>query len=109
MVPLLLGVLWDDILSRQIVSDLPNDVHSAAIEIGKSLNGYIPADLHIPEFELIAGQYPADTALQGRILFFCSKTTTYQPVTPFTGCTLLADYAPVPAIYTWQPRFQTDL
>lgn len=64
MVPLLLGVLWDDILSRKTVTNLPDDVSSAAIEIGKSLNGYIPADLHIPEFELIAGQYPAGTALE---------------------------------------------
>jgi len=64
MVPLLLGVLWNDILSRQAVNDLPNDVRSAAIAIGRSLNGYIPADLHIPEFELVAGQYPADTALE---------------------------------------------
>jgi len=64
MVPLLLGVLWNDILSRQTVANLPDDVHSAAIEIGKYLNGYIPFDLHIPEFELVAGQYPADTALE---------------------------------------------
>ena len=64
MVPLLLGVLWDDILSHQTVSVLPDDVRSAAIQIGRSLNGYIPSDLHIPEFELVAAQYPADTALE---------------------------------------------
>jgi hypothetical protein len=63
MVPLLLAVLWDDILSHQPEFKLPSDVASAAVEIGKSLNGYIPSDLHIPEFELVAGQYPADTAL----------------------------------------------
>ena len=63
MVPLLLAVLWDDILSHQPVENLPSDVSSAAREIGKCLNGYIPSDLHIPEFELVAGQYPADTAL----------------------------------------------
>jgi len=64
MVPLLLSVLWDDILSHQPESHLPSDVSSAAIEIGKYLNGYAPSDLHIPEFELVSGQYPADTALQ---------------------------------------------
>ena len=64
MVPLLLGVLWEDILSRQFVASLPDDVSLAAAQIGKYLNGYVPSDLHIPEFELVAGQYPADTALQ---------------------------------------------
>jgi hypothetical protein len=65
MVPLLLAVLWDDILSRQPLTDLPTDVSTAAIEIGKALNGYLPSELMIPEFELVAGQYPAETALQG--------------------------------------------
>ena len=64
MVPLLLGVLWNDILSRQPIKNLPADISSAAIQIGKYLNGYAPSDLHIPEFELVSGQYPADTALQ---------------------------------------------
>ena len=64
MVPLLLGVLWDEILSHQTANSLPVDVFSAAIEIGKHLDGYRPLDLLIPEFELVSGQYPADTALQ---------------------------------------------
>ena len=64
MVPLLLGVLWDDILSHQAEPDLPADVTSAAVEIGRYLNGYRPSDLIIPEFELAPDQYPADTALQ---------------------------------------------
>ena len=64
MVPLLLGVLWNDILSRQPIKNLPADISSAAIQIGKYLNGYAPSDLHIPEFELVSGQYPADTALK---------------------------------------------
>ncbi len=64
MVPLLLGVLWNDILSHDAIADLPADVSSAAVEIGRHLNGYRPLDLIIPEFELVAGQYPADTALQ---------------------------------------------
>jgi hypothetical protein len=65
MVPLLLAVLWDDILSRQPLTELPADVSTAAIEIGKALNGYLPSELMIPEFELVSGQYPAETALQG--------------------------------------------
>jgi hypothetical protein len=65
MVPLLLAVLWDDILSRQALTDLAADVSTAAIEIGKALNGYLPAELVIPEFELVSGQYPVETALQG--------------------------------------------
>ena len=64
MVPLLLGVLWNDILSHQTRVNLPVSVSSAAVEIGLHLNGYRPSDLIIPEFELVAGQYPADTALK---------------------------------------------
>lgn len=64
MVPLLLAVLWEDILSRQPAANLPGEVATAAIEIGKHLNGYVPSDLLIPEFELVPGQCPADTALQ---------------------------------------------
>src|SRR3990172_3583121 len=40
MVPLLLGVLWDDILTCQPREDLPAEVSSAASEIGRYLNGY---------------------------------------------------------------------
>ena len=64
MVPLLLGVLWNDILSHYPTMRLPSEVSSAAIEMGNYLNGYVPSDLHIPEFDLVAGQYPADTALK---------------------------------------------
>jgi hypothetical protein len=63
MVPLLLATLWDDILSRHPLSNLPPDISSAAIHIGKYLDGYTTNDLHIPEFELVPGQYPAETAL----------------------------------------------
>jgi hypothetical protein len=51
-------------LSRKPVPGLPTDVSSAAIEIGKYLDGYLPKDLIIPEIELVAGQYPVETALQ---------------------------------------------
>lgn len=64
MVPLLLGALWEDILSRKVETDLPDDVSVAAVEIGRTLDGYRPTDLLIPEFDLVDRQYPADTALQ---------------------------------------------
>ncbi|NOT05386.1 MAG: hypothetical protein HOP27_12390 [Anaerolineales bacterium] len=64
MVPLLLGTLWNDVLSHRPDLNLPADLSSAAVEIGCNVNGYIPRELHIPEFKLIAGQYPAESALQ---------------------------------------------
>lgn len=64
MVPLLLGALWDDILSQQPKLTLPADLSSAAIEIGRNMNRYVPRELIIPKFELTAGQYPAEAALQ---------------------------------------------
>jgi len=64
MVPLLLGALWNDILSYPVDIPLPAEVTTAALAIAQRHNGYRPTDLNIPEFELVAGQYPADTALQ---------------------------------------------
>jgi len=63
MVPLLLAVLWNDILSHRPNLNLPTDLFSAAVEIGHNINGYKPRDLVVPEFELIAGKYPAESAL----------------------------------------------
>ena len=63
MVPLLLATLWNDILSHRPNLNLPADLYSAAVEIGRSVNGYMPRELVIPEFEYIAGQYPAEAAL----------------------------------------------
>ncbi len=34
------------------------------MEIGRNVNGYLPRELIIPEFEYIPGQYPAEAALQ---------------------------------------------
>ena len=34
------------------------------MEIGRNVNGYMPRELVIPEFELITGLYPAEAALQ---------------------------------------------
>ncbi len=64
MVPLLLGTLWNDILSHGPSLTLPADLNSAALEIGLNMNGYMSRELVVPEFELTAGQYPAEAALQ---------------------------------------------
>jgi phosphoglycolate phosphatase-like HAD superfamily hydrolase len=64
MIPLLLATLWNDILDHRPGLSLPADLSSAAAEIGRNINGYIPRELIIPEFEFIAGQYPAEAALQ---------------------------------------------
>lgn len=64
MIPLLLATLWNDILAHRPGLSLPADLSSAAAEIGRNINGYIPRELIIPEFEFIAGQYPAEAALQ---------------------------------------------
>jgi hypothetical protein len=64
MVPLLIATLWEDVLSRHPLPNLPSDVSLAAIQIGKYLNGYESFEWHIPDFELVPGQCPADTALK---------------------------------------------
>jgi len=64
MVPLLLATLWNDILAHRPNLSLPSDLSSAAVELGRNLNGYMPRELIIPEFEYIAGQYPAEAALK---------------------------------------------
>jgi len=64
MVPILLGALWNDILSRPPKLDLPSDLSSAAVEIGRNINGYRPGKLFVPEFDLIPGRYPAESAFR---------------------------------------------
>jgi len=62
MVPLLLASYWDLILTQQPMQNLPDDVSAAAQEIQRCahLNGI--QSFPIPEFDLIAGQYPAESA-----------------------------------------------
>jgi hypothetical protein len=64
MIPLLLGTLWNDILSHRTNLNLPADLYSAAVEIGRNGNRYMSRELIIPEFELITGLYPSEAALQ---------------------------------------------
>src|SRR3972149_5030219 len=42
MVPLLLATMWNDILSHRLNLNLPDDLYSAAVEIGRNVNGYAP-------------------------------------------------------------------
>ncbi len=63
MSPLIIAAYWDDILSRQPISGLSDDVAVAAKQI-QSQRADRPKQLHIPEFELVTGQYPAETAFQ---------------------------------------------
>ena len=64
MIPLLLASYWTDILLRQPMQDLPPDVLSAGIEINRQRKIDPPTRLVVPEFPLIAGQYPAETAFR---------------------------------------------
>lgn len=64
MVPVLLGAAWNDILAKVGNENLPSDLKSAAIEIGRRMNGYMPGDLIIPDFEILPNVYPTESALQ---------------------------------------------
>lgn len=63
MSPLIIAAYWEGVLSRQPMSGLSDDVAAAAkqIQVQKTMT---TKQLHIPEFELAAGQYPAETAFQ---------------------------------------------
>lgn len=64
MIPLLLASIWNNILLQRPMQNLPSSLSSAAVAIGKHLNGYKPSSMDMPMFELTAGQYPAESALQ---------------------------------------------
>lgn len=63
MSPLIIAAYWEDELSRQPMSGLSDDVAVAAKQIQEQKTE-MPKQLHIPEFELVVGQYPAETAFQ---------------------------------------------
>lgn len=65
MAPLLIGGLWDEILSRHSDTRLPATLTAAAKEIGRMLDReHLPTHLHIPFFQIEDGKYPAESALQ---------------------------------------------
>ncbi len=55
MVPLLLGTLWNDILAHYPNINLPADLSSAAVEIGRHINGYLPRELHVLSLNSLRG------------------------------------------------------
>lgn len=65
MVPLLIAAYWNNILLRQPMNSLSSDVSIAAKEIQNRQTVDKPKQLVIPEFQTVAGQYPAETALRG--------------------------------------------
>lgn len=62
MAPLIVAAFWDGLLARHPMENLADDVATAAKEIQGQRWGEIPKLLMIPEFELVVGQYPAETA-----------------------------------------------
>ncbi|MBL8097687.1 MAG: hypothetical protein JNK81_00795 [Anaerolineales bacterium] len=70
MVPILLATAWNDILSTWNEINLPADVTSAAIEIGKRTNGYISHGIKVPKFEILPNIYPTESALQQKCFPF---------------------------------------
>jgi hypothetical protein len=64
MAPLIIASYWTDILARQPMQDLPADIFLAMKMIQGQRKVDWPTQLSIPEFELVNGQYPAESALQ---------------------------------------------
>jgi len=58
MSPLIIAACWNDILSRQPMENLSEDVLTAA----KQIHADPSPRLSIPNFDLVAGQYPAEAA-----------------------------------------------
>lgn len=63
MSPLIIAAYWEEVLSRQPMSGLSDDVAVAAKQIQEQKTE-TPKQLHVPEFDLVMGQYPAETAFQ---------------------------------------------
>lgn len=62
MTPLIIASYWNSILLQQPMQNLPDDVSAAAREIQRQRKVNAPLRVSIPEFDLVNGQYPAETA-----------------------------------------------
>ena len=62
MVPLLLASYWNSILTQKPMHDLPDDVSAAALEIQHRAPLDGTHSFSVPEFNLMEGQYPAESA-----------------------------------------------
>ncbi|MFN3491136.1 MAG: hypothetical protein ACK40V_02855 [Anaerolineales bacterium] len=63
MTPLIIASYWNAILIQRPNIYLPDDV-SAAAQLIKRIQPKTPIEITIPHFDLLAGQYPSDSALQ---------------------------------------------
>jgi len=61
MSPLIIAAYWDDVLARYPMDNLSDEVAQAAQQI-QSRCVDVPEHLSVPEFDLVMGQYPAETA-----------------------------------------------
>lgn len=64
MSPLIIAAYWNSIMSQQPMPNLPDDVSAATREIQSQRRTNPPKQLSIPEFGLVVGQYPAETAFR---------------------------------------------
>lgn len=62
MAPLIIASCWDFVLARQPMPDLPDDVSAAAKTFQRQCAVELPKQTAIPNFDLVVGQYPAETA-----------------------------------------------
>jgi hypothetical protein len=61
MSPLIIAAYWEDVLARQPMENLSDSVWIAAKQI-QNQRAIATKNLSVPEFELVVGQYPAETA-----------------------------------------------
>ncbi len=61
MAPLIIASYWNSILLQHPKQNLPEDVSAAANELQEIK---APSQITVPEFNLVAGQYPAEAAFQ---------------------------------------------
>lgn len=64
MAPLIIASYWTEMLARQPMQNLSDDISLVAQQIRDQLSSDAPFNLLIPEFKLVGGQYPAESALQ---------------------------------------------
>ncbi len=74
MAPLIIASYWDSVLIQQPMQNLPDDVSAASQEIQHQRQVDVPKQLTIPEFDLVAGQYPAQAAFEARCFLSIPET-----------------------------------
>jgi hypothetical protein len=69
MAPLIIASYWNSFLLQHPMPNLPDDVFMAAKKIMAS-RPTLPIQISIPEFDMIAGQYPAEAAFHAGCFAF---------------------------------------